>query len=244
MARVGTRLLLILAAVGSTACPAGRTSYTATPPSERRLSFALPPGPRQVAVGSSATYDINVQELSPFGAAVEFRSVVAPAGLSARIEPNPLTSGRSAALVVEVPAGASIETYSVMVEARLVINGQPEGSWVAATTQLQVVANQGDFTIACDPAVLTILPGQTRTTDCQVVRSGGFVLAVDIAVGNAPDALVITPSGTRIEGDDRITIRIARNPQVQAPNVFDLRVIGSAAGASREVAVRLFLNAL
>ena len=166
--------------------------------------------------GGTATQTINITRTGGFAGAVALTGEGLPTGVTAAFDPQSAT-GNSSTLTLTAAANAATGNATVTVKGTA--SGQADKT---ATFQLTVSASASDnFTLAVNPATLTIQQGTGGTSTVTITRMG-FVLDVVLTATGLPNGvtavfgpvapathsstLTLTASATAATGPATVTI--------------------------------------
>jgi hypothetical protein len=167
--------------------------------------------------GGTATQTVNITRTGGFAGAVTLTAEGLPNGVTAAFNPpNPTTNTSTLTLT----AAANATTGNATVTVKGTATGQADKT---ATFQLTVnAAAAGGFTLAMNPATLTLTQGTNGTSTVNITRTGGFAGSVNLTATGLPNGvtaafnptapttnsstLTLTASATAATGTATVTI--------------------------------------
>ena len=185
-------------------------TLTVTPPP----TFTLSASPNAVTLiqGSQATSTIAINGANGFNGSVSLTASGLPSGVTAAFSPNPATSTSTLTLTATAKAATG--------NATITITGT-SGSLTATTTISLTVAPPPSFTIAANPATLSVVQGNQVTSTITITPVNGFNSSVTLAASGLPSGvtaaftpnpatststLTLTASTTAATGTATVTI--------------------------------------
>jgi uncharacterized membrane protein len=183
----------------------------------------------------TATQTITITRSGGFTGAVTLAASGLPAGVTAAFDPQN-TTANSSTLTLTSAANATAGTSTVTVKGTS--SGQADKT---VTFQLTVnAAPAGGFTLALNPAALTVIQGLSATSAVNITRTGGFTGSVNLTASGLPNgvtaafspadatgstsALTITASATATTGAATVTIKGTSQGQPDQTATFALTV--------------------
>ena len=185
--------------------------------------------------GGTATQTVNISRTGGFVGAVALTATGLPTGVTAAFDPQSAT-GNSSTLTLTAAANAATGNATVTVKGTAA--GQADKT---ATFQLTVnAAPAGTFTLAANPAALTIIQGLSATSTVNITRTGGFAGSVSLTASGLPNGvtaafdptattgatstLTLTASATAAIGAATITIKGTSQGQTDQTTTLALTV--------------------
>ena len=167
--------------------------------------------------GATATQTVNITRTGGFAGAVTLAAEGLPTGVTAAFSPQG-TTGNTSTLTLTAASNATTGNATVTVKGTA--TGQADKT---ATFQLTVnAAPAGGYTLAMNPATLTIQQGTNGTAAVNITRTGGFAGAVTLSATGLPNGvtaafnptapttnqstLTLTASATAATGPATVTI--------------------------------------
>ncbi|HME05731.1 MAG TPA: S8 family serine peptidase [Bryobacteraceae bacterium] len=98
-----------------------------------------------------------------------------------------------------------------------------------------------DFTMLAAPAVLSIAPGGSASTQISVEDFDGFSGAVTLSASGVPPGVTASFSNTSISGAGSVTLTLTTSATT-VPGTYPITVLGSSGGLSYTVVVDLIVN--
>jgi uncharacterized membrane protein len=203
------------------------------------FTLALDPAALTVAAGSNGTSTVNITRTGAFTGAVALTATGAPDGVTVAFDPASADAATSTATVT-VASTVAVGDIPIVVHGNAA--GQAEQT---ATLTLTVAAPANDFTLALDPAALTVAAGSSGTSAVNITRTGTFTGAVALTATGAPDGVTVafnpasadgatstatvTVASTVVAGDYPIVVHGNANGQVEQTGTLTLTVGGTAA---------------
>lgn len=190
-------------------------------------TFTLTATPIAVSAlpGANATATIQITRGGGFTQAVALTATT-PAGITATFAPTS-TTGNESTLTLAVGAGVALGDYTVTVR------GNATGLTERTTTLTLSVTAAPSFTMAVNPATITVQAGQQGSATADLVRSGGFAGAVAITA-TAPAGLTVTPNPTSVvAAQSTLTVAVAGGT---AAGNYTVTVRGNATGQTERTA--------
>ena len=190
--------------------------------------------------GGMATQTVNITRTGGFVGAVSLTAEGLPTGVTAAFDPES-AAGNSSTLTLTAAANAA--TGSATVTVKGTASGQADKT---ATFQLKVNAPaSSNFTLAVNPATLTIQQGTSGTSRVTITRRG-FVLGVVLTATGLPNGvtavfsnqtyntstLTLTASATATTGPATVTIHGRTRQIVDRTTKLSLTVNPAAGGSS------------
>jgi len=189
--------------------------------------------------GGTATQTVNITRTGGFAGAVTLTAEGLPTGVTAAFDPPSPTTNTS---TLTLTAAANATTGNATVTVKGTAAGQADKT---ATFQLTVnAAPAGGFTLAMNPAALSLTQGLSATSTVNITRTGGFVGSVNLTASGLPNGvtaafnptdatgatstLTITASATAATGAATITIKGTAQGQTDQTTTLALTV--NAAG--------------
>lgn len=147
------------------------------------ISITLSAGSINVTAGQSGTVTVNVTRAGGFNGAV---TVAADAVTGVTVQPLTIAAGAtSGTLTFQVAGTVAAGTLQTTVRA----SGQGVTQATATLSLVVAAAPVQDFTLAVNPAAVTLQQGQNATVQVQVTRTGGFTGAVTLAASGLPNGV-------------------------------------------------------
>jgi hypothetical protein len=193
--------------------------------------------------GGTATQTVNITRTGGFAGAVTLTAEGLPNGVTAAFNPpNPTTNTSTLTLT----AAANATTGNATVTVKGTATGQADKT---ATFQLTVnAAAAGGFTLAMNPATLTLTQGTNGTSTVNITRTGGFAGSVNLTASGLPNGvtaafnptdatgntstLTLTASATAATGAATITVKGTSQGQTDQTTTLALTVNAPAGGFS------------
>jgi uncharacterized membrane protein len=212
-----------------------------TQPTTQTYTLALANGTVTAAPGGTATQIVNITRTGGFAGAVALTASGLPTGVTAAFDPQSAT-GNSSTLTLTAASNAAPGNATITVKGTA--TGQTEKT---ATFQLTVNAGTaGGFTVAANPATLTVQQGAPVTSTVTITRTGGFAGAVTLTATGLPNGvtaafdpaapttnsstLTLTASATAATGVATVTIHGNATGLTEQTTALALTVNAASAG--------------
>ncbi len=222
------RSILALSVFTVLAACGGSDDPTPPPtPTPGTLAVAVASGTGSAVTGTSATVAVNITRGGSFTGAVALAAEGVPTGVTATFTPASLPTGTtSSSLALAVAANAAAGTYPITIRAT-------GASVTAATTTFTLtvaVPQTPAFTLAATPAAITIVAGQSGTSQIAVTRTGGFTGNVQLTLDNPPTGVtgIFTPNPATTTPSS-LAVSVASGT---AAGAYTLTVRGTGTGAA------------
>jgi hypothetical protein len=197
--------------------------------------FALTANPAAVTVAqaASASSTITVSRLNGFASAVALTASGLPAGVTAAFNPATTSAtGTTSVLTFTAAANAALGTTAVTV------TGTGGGLSRTTTVNLTVAAG-ANFTIAANPAAVSVAQGGSGTSTVTITRLNGFASAVAFTASGLPAGVTATfnPATTSTTGTTSVvTFSAAANAALGTATVT---ITGIGGGLTRTTTIAL-----
>lgn len=194
------------------------------------FSLAATPTALTVKQGASGTVTVNITRNATFTGPVALTLEGAPAGVTGTFNPASAT-GASSTLTLNVAATAAAGTPT------LTIRGKGDGIDKTVTVRLTVEALP-DFSMALNPASVSLKPGGTATVTVNLNRVGGFADPVELSIEGLPTGVTATfdPSPATANAAT-LTLTAAANAATGAYPAITVR--GSGGGKNKTATLSL-----
>jgi hypothetical protein len=198
------------------------------------MEIALTPAALAIAAGAQGTSNVNITRSGGFAGAVTLAlQGNAPAGITVTLPAGPV-AGNTAAVNVAVGAQVAAGNYPITINAT--------GTGVAARTAVLTVTvtapNLGNFTLAANPAAVSVTQGQSTQTTITVNRVAPHVAPVTLAITGLPAGVTATVNPSPIVGNTAtVTFTAAAGATVGAGTANIVGTGGNVTSAAINVAV-------
>ena len=193
------------------------------------FSLAADPASVTLVQGASTTSTVTITRTGGFAAAVAFTATGLPAGVTAAFVPVS-TTGNST--VVTFAAA----TNAVLGPATVTVTGT--GGGLTRTTAIALtVIPAPTFSLAADPASVTLEPGASATSTVTITRLNGFTSAVAFSAAGLPSGVTAAFDPASTTGDSTIvTFTAAATADVATATIT---VTGTGGGLTRTTTIAL-----
>ena len=196
--------------------------------SQPDFSLSANPSTLVVARGSSVTSTISISRTGGFTASVAFSASGLPSGVTASFSPTS-TTGNSVTLTLAASASAAAGPATVTVTG--------SGGGLTRTTPIGLTVNAPDFSLAANPASLTVVRGNSGTSTVTVTRTGGFTGSVAFTASGLPSGVTASFSPTSTTANTSTLTLTASATATLGPAT--VTVTGSGGGLTRTTSVAL-----
>jgi uncharacterized membrane protein len=151
------------------------------------FTLALDPAALTVAAGASGTSTVNLTRTGTFTGPVALTATGAPDGVTVAFDPASADGATSTATVTVASTVAAGDIP-------IVIHGNADGQTEQTSTLTLTVGApvSNDFTLALDPAALTVAAGSSGTSTINITRTGTFTGPVALTATGAPEGVTVT----------------------------------------------------
>lgn len=191
------------------------------------FSLALDPTTLEIAAGGEVTSDVAITRTGGFAEAVTLTVANLPTGVTATFD-NAAPTGDAAVLTLTAD-----ETVTPGPATTITVTGTGTPGTATADIALTVTEPPAGFSIALDPAALSIAAGATGTSTVNVTRTGGFIGAVALTATGAPDGVTIAFDPASADASSTATVTVAST--VAAGN-YPITIAGNAEGQTEKTA--------
>jgi len=201
-------------------------------------SFNLPKTLTAMSIpqGRSATQKITITRTGDFKGEVEFTVTGAPTGMTAKFDPvKTTTTGTETTLTLTVGDAVAVQKYTLKVVAT---SGKTKKE-----VPLEVnVLVKPDFTLAPNPASLTVKAGATGTVAINLTRNATMTGAIALTLEGAPAGVTGTFNPASVTAaTSTLTLNVATTA---AGGTYNLTVRGKGDGVDKTAVVKLTVEAL
>jgi uncharacterized membrane protein len=194
-------------------------------------SFSLTSNPASLSVarGATAPATLTITRTGGFAGSVTLSAGGLPTGVTASFSANP-TTGTSSTLTFSANATATLGVFAVTVTGT-------SGTLTSGTPINLTVVAGADFTLAPNPASLSIAAGGGGSSVLTVTRTGGFTAGVNCTVTGLPlgaSATFAPPNPVAASATLNLSI-----PATVAPGNFTLTITCTSGGLTRTTTVAL-----
>ncbi|MDD2912469.1 MAG: hypothetical protein PHF77_02940 [Candidatus Bipolaricaulis anaerobius] len=201
-------------------------------------SFNLPKTLTAMSIpqGRSATQKITITRTGDFKGEVEFTVTGAPTGMTAKFDPvKTTTTGTETTLTLTVGDAVAVQKYTLKVVAT---SGKTKKE-----VPLEVnVLVKPDFTLATNPASLTVKAGATGTVAINLTRNATMTGAIALTLEGAPAGVTGTFNPASVTAaTSTLTLNVATTA---AGGTYNLTVRGKGDGVDKTAVVKLTVEAL
>jgi len=201
-------------------------------------SFDLPKTLTAMSIpqGRSATQKITITRTGDFKGEVEFTVTGAPTGMTAKFDPvKTTTTGTETTLTLTVGDAVAVQKYTLKVVAT---SGKTKKE-----VPLEVnVLVKPDFTLATNPASLTVKAGATGTVTINLTRNATMTGAIALTLEGAPAGVTGTFNPASVTAaTSTLTLNVATTA---AGGTYNLTVRGKGDGVDKTAVVKLTVEAL
>ena len=193
--------------------------------------FTLAANPASVSVtrGASASAAISIARVGGFGSSVAFTAAGLPAGVTATFNPTS-TTGNSSTVTFTASATATLGPATVTITGT--------GGGLARTTTIALTVNAApNFTLAANPASVTVVRGASATSTVSITRTGGFAAAVAFTATGLPAGVTATFNPASTTGNSTVVTFTAAATAALGPAT--VTVTGTGGGLTRTTAIAL-----
>jgi hypothetical protein len=208
-------------------------------------SFSLAAAPTTVTVsqGGNGTSTITLTRTGGFTGNVALAAEGLPNGVTATFNPTSFT-GTATTSTVTFAAAANATTGNANVTIRGTATGQTDKTVTIALTVN--AAATGNYTLAMNPAALTVQQGGNGTSTVNITRTGGFAGSVNLTASGLPNGvtaafnpadatgntstLTLTASATAATGAATVTIKGTATGLADQTTTLALTVNAAPAG--------------
>lgn len=211
------RVLSLLAALLVLACSGGDGGSGPSGPAGS-ISITISPSSVTATQGGSATVTVTLTRSGGFSGAVNVAAENLPAGVTVA---GASIAGNATSTTLTVQAGGNAATGTSTITLRATASGLSDAT---ATFSLVVNAAQaGGFTLALNPATLTVQQGTSGQATVNITRAAPFAGAVALSASGLPNGvtasfdpanaaggtstLTLTASGNAATGTQTVTVR-------------------------------------
>lgn len=237
---------LALTLLTVTACGGSDDGGPTEPDPTPTVSITASPSSLEIQQGDDAEVTVTVTRGGGFTGAVTIAAQGLPNGVTAPAVTVPsgstsstvtFTASASAPATASAPGSAGDEVSSAVddgpaAQAPVSVTLRATASGVsAATTSLSLTVTEaptGSFSVALDPASLSVQQGASSTVDVTVSRTAPFTGAVSLSASGAPDDVSVTFDPAQVDGTES-TMQVGVAEGV-APGEYTLTVTGSGDG--------------
>ena len=182
-----------------------------------------------VQAGASAISTVTIARTGGFASAVAFAATGLPAGVTAAFVPAS-TTGNSTVVTFTAAATAALGPATITVTGT-------GGGLTRTTTIALTVTPAPTFTLAADPASVTLVPGTSAVSTVTITRLNGFASAVAFAATGLPAGITAAFDPASTAGNSTIvTFTAAATADVAAATVT---VTGTGGGLTRTTTIDL-----
>ncbi len=217
------------------AAPYSITTLVLTPKAAATPSSSLSASPTQLPLvqGASGSTQITVAPAGGFTGSVAFKIGSLPSGVTAAF--SPASSTGSTTLTFTAAATAAIGSSA------MTITGT-SGTLTATTTVSLVVsaAPKPSFTLAANPASLSVTEGSKSTSTITVTGAGGFTGTVSLAAAGMPAGVTASFSPASTTGTSTLTLAAASTAAAGASTVS---ITGTSGSLSASASLPLTITA-
>ena len=201
-------------------------------------SFDLPKTLTAMSIpqGRSATQKITITRTGDFKGEVQFTVTGAPTGMTAKFDPvKTTTTGTETTLTLTVGDAVAVQKYTLKVVAT---SGKTKKE-VPLEVNVQV---KPDFTLATNPASLTVKAGATGTVTINLTRNATMTGAIALTLEGAPAGVTGTFNPASVTAaTSTLTLNVATTA---AGGTYNLTVRGKGDGVDKTAVVKLTVEAL
>ena len=193
--------------------------------------FTLAANPASVSVnrGASASAAISIARVGGFGSAVAFTAAGLPAGVTATFSPTS-TTGNSSTVTFTASATATLGPATVTITGT--------GGGLARTTTITLTVNAApNFTLAANPASVTVVRGASATSTVTITRTGSFAGAVAFTATGLPAGVTATFNPASTTGNSTVVTFTAAATAALGPAT--VTVTGTGGGLTRTTTIAL-----
>lgn len=176
-AATGTASFSVTANGGTnlTATTSGSVTVNAAPD----FTLAVAPAALSVQQGANGVANVTLTRVGGFAGAVNLTVANLPAGVTAAFD-NAAPTGNAAVLTLTVGAAAALGTTN------LTVNGAGTPGTRSGPLALTVTAPPGGFSLALNPATVSVQQGQNGQTTVNINKTGSFTGLVTLGVTGLP----------------------------------------------------------
>jgi hypothetical protein len=211
----------------------GRGFWELTAPAN---DFSLIANPTSVSVmpGASGTATITTAVTNGVAQNVGLTATGMPSGATAAFGPPNITAGNTSTLTLTAGAATPAGTYTIT------ITGASPMATHTATVSFTVQA-ANDFTIAVDPATVTVAPGASGTTTVTTAVAAGAGENITLSVDGLPSGVTAVFAPTSIVAGNTSTLTLTVDAAVLV-GTYSLTVTGTSPSTSHGASLSLVVG--
>ena len=218
----------------TSATATGSLTVNATP----NFTLTVDPTTLNVAQGGTGTVDVTITRTGGFTGAVNLSVANLPTGVTAEFD-DPAPTGDAAVLTLTVAGTAAVAQTNLSIDG----TGTP-GNRSAALALNVTAAPSGGFTLALNPATVTVAAGASGQTTVNINKTGDFTANVTLAATGLPNGVTAAfnppaaspprgSSATDVQTQSTLTLTVGAGV---AANNYPIVVRGTAEGQPEQTA--------
>ncbi|HEU4389441.1 MAG TPA: hypothetical protein VFV34_16675, partial [Blastocatellia bacterium] len=197
--------------------------------------FSLSASPASLTVnqGASGTSTVSVTRLNGFTSSVAFSATGLPTGVTASFNPTS-TTGTSTVVTLSASSTATAGPATVM------ITGTGGGLTRTVSIALTINAPIPNFSLAANPATVSVAQGGTATSAISITRVNGFTSSVTLSATGLPSGVTAGFNPASTTGNTSTLTFTAT--AAAATGQATVTVTGTGGGLTRSVAIALTVS--
>jgi hypothetical protein len=216
----------MLGAVAVVLLLAGCESKTTDPPANQSISIALAAASGEVTQGGTLDVAVNLTRAGGFTGPVTLSAEGLPGGVTA-------ASGTIAANATSGTITLTADGAAAPATANATIRATGSGVSAATAALALTVRVRGAYTLAAQPATVTLAQGATGSAAIAINRTGGFTGTVALAA-TAPTGITATLTPASVAGTTATAALGLTVAGTVAPGTYPVTVTGTTAGLTNQ----------
>ena len=217
----------------TSATATGSLTVNATP----NFTLTVAPTTLNIPQGGTGTADVTITRTGGFTGAVNLSVANLPTGVTAEFD-DPAPTGDAAVLTLTVAGTATVAQTNLSIDGA----GTPGNRSAALALNVTAAAPAGGFTLALNPATVTVAAGQNGQTTVNINKTGTFTANVTLAATGLPNGVTAAfnppaaspPRGaTDVQTQSTLTLTVGAGV---AANNYPIVVRGTAEGQTEQTA--------
>jgi hypothetical protein len=194
------------------------------------FTISSSPGSQTINSGAATSYSVSISALNSFTGVVNFGVSGLPTGATPTFTPSTITGSGSTTLNIATVANTSAATYPLVITAT-------SGN-LTHTSNVSLVVNVPDFSIAATPSSQSVTAGATTTYTATVSAIAGFNGSVNLSATGLPNGASGSFSPGAVAGSGTSTLTITTSSTTPA-GASTLIISGASGALSHSVNVTL-----
>src|SRR6266566_5180489 len=223
---------------GASATHSTTVSLTVTaPPPPNDFSISANPESVSIQQGSTGTSTISTTLVSGVAETINLAASGQPAGTTATLNPNSVSTGGSATLTLGVGASTATGTYTITV------TGTGASATHGTSVSLTVTAPPpNDFSINANPTSVSVQQGSSGSSTISTAVTSGSTQTIALDAGTLPSgvAAAFNPTSVTAGGTSTLTLTVGSGT---ASGTYTITVTGTGAAATHSTPVSLTVTA-